>query len=159
MRRHRSFGSIALFVLTAGLLGSTVALFLVSLVGALSHGPLPPPRIVHSSIFEPTIALFIEVEATAYCPCHQCTGKTEPWLERTTSLMDPAMVCDGIAADYLRALPARARVRIPGVGIREVDDTGRAMREANGTLIDVRMGSHDAANQFGRQKLIIELLL
>lgn len=157
----RRLNPLAVFVFNAGVLAFTTATFLSStgMLTAFRDEPLPTPRMVQSHIFEPVVALFIEATVTAYCPCHECTGKTGPWSERTTSLMDPATVCDGVAADYARALPVRARLFIPGVGLREVDDTGGAMRSADGTHIDVRMDSHELANEFGRQKLTIILYI
>ncbi len=157
MKRQGPFVPSVLFTLTVGLFNVTVALFL-ALYRTMPSAPLPTPRAIHSAIFEPVHALYIEAEVTAYCPCRICTGKTGPWSERTTSLMDPATIYDGVAADYRRALPARGLLHIPGIGIREVDDTGKAMRDAEHTLIDIRMDDHERASRFGRQKLLIALL-
>lgn len=95
------------------------------------------------------------VKVTAYCLCVECTGKVEPIDEIVTSLGDPGIILDGVAADY-GLFPRRSIVSIPGIGIREVDDTGIAMRDSEDAgipHIDVRMASHEEARAFGVQWL------
>lgn len=103
----------------------------------------------------------IRMLVTAYCLCEQCCGK---WArvpgKRVTSIGDDANVFDGVAADP-KLLPYRTKLDIPGIGIKEVDDTGGAMRKdaENGIChIDVRFPSHQEARRWGVQWLEIEVL-
>ena len=89
------------------------------------------------------------MKVTAYCNCPICTGKRIH--DGLTALGDNAFDFKGVAADF-HLLPKRARLAIPGVGIKEVDDTGKAMRDdaKQGIYhIDVRMPTHQQALSFG----------
>ncbi len=100
----------------------------------------------------------ITVLATAYCPCELCCGDSA---DGETSIGDDAFVIDGVAADP-RAIPYRTRVYIPGIGMREVDDTGGALRCAwrkRGQYhIDIRFATHEEALQWGRQTVPVTIL-
>ncbi len=106
----------------------------------------------------------ITMEVTAYCPCEECCG---PWAtlsspndKRVTSIGDDAAICDGVAADPA-ILPYRTKLWIPGVGSREVDDTGGAMRQSakEGIYhIDLRFPTHAEARTWGVQYLNVTLL-
>lgn len=106
----------------------------------------------------------IKMKVTAYCLCEQCCGKWalrqaqgKPW---PTSIGDDARVYDGVAADP-KLLPYRTRLKIPGIGIKEVDDTGGGMRQSakQGIYhIDARMSSHTEARKWGVQWLDVEVL-
>lgn len=102
-----------------------------------------------------TIAMLV----TAYdAGCEICCGR---WAgPRKTSIGDDATLCDGVAADP-KLLPYRTRLAIPGVGIREVDDTGGAMRQdgRRGVYhIDVRMATHAEALRWGVKRLNVAVV-
>lgn len=100
----------------------------------------------------------IKMKVTAYCPCSVCCGSWSAY--RRTSIGDDAAVCDGVAADP-KLIPYRTKLWIPGVGEREVDDTGGAMRQSarKGVHhIDVRFKTHDEARRFGVEWLEVKLL-
>ena len=67
---------------------------------------------------------------------------------------------DGVAADP-GVIPYRTLVWVPGVGWREVDDTGSAMRKSwrsEGVVhIDVRMAYTYQARRWGVRRLPIRL--
>lgn len=95
----------------------------------------------------------VKMLVTGYCPCEICCENWSGWNETATG--DDARICDGVAADP-RLLPYRTKLRIPGVGIREVDDTGGRMRQSakRGIChIDVRFHTHKEAKRFGRKWL------
>ncbi|MDO8582223.1 MAG: hypothetical protein Q7S16_05125 [bacterium] len=100
----------------------------------------------------------IVVLSTAYCPCELCCGDSA---DGETSIGDDAFVIDGVAADP-RALPYRTRISIPSIGVREVDDTGgalrRAWRERGQYHIDLRFATHDEALEWGRQIVTVTIL-
>jgi 3D (Asp-Asp-Asp) domain-containing protein len=93
-------------------------------------------------------------KVTAYCPCNRCCPGTD---DNITSLGDNAKVCDGVAVDP-KLIAYRSVISVPGVGLREADDTGGAMRQ-NGRQgqyhIDVRMTDHDTARHWGVKELKI----
>jgi hypothetical protein len=108
------------------------------------------------------------VYATSYCPCEICTEKPigHPKHGRT-ALGDNAYVADGLAAAFgiLPDLPRRARVIIPGYGVREVDDTGGDMRKhaRQGIYhIDVRFTTHSQARAAfggqGRRWILVQIM-
>lgn len=106
----------------------------------------------------PAEAKIVEMVVTSYCPCEICC---EGWSKyKRTSVGDDATVCDGVAADP-KLLPYRTKLRIPGVGVREVDDTGGEMRKdgRRGIYhIDLRMKTHAEARRWGVQRLKVEIL-
>jgi 3D (Asp-Asp-Asp) domain-containing protein len=98
------------------------------------------------------------MKVTAYCCCKICCEKFSGGGK--TSIGDNANIFDGVAADP-KLLPYRTKLEIPGIGIREVDDTGGAMRQdaKRGIYhIDVRMASHQEARKFGVQWLDVKVL-
>mgnify|MGYP001565818679 FL=1 len=114
---------------------------------ASSPASQPAPRVVRMKV-------------TAYCLCQKCCGKWAADKVRKTSTGDDATIYDGVAADP-KLLPYRTRLNIPGVGVKEVDDTGGAMRQSakkNVTHIDVRMPSHQEALKFGVRWLDVTML-
>ncbi len=96
----------------------------------------------------------VRCRVTGYCPCATCCGK---FSDGKTSIGDDAYILDGVAANPKR-LPYRTRLKIPGVGIKEVDDTGGAMKRGKILRIDVRFGSHREALEFGIKYLDVEVL-
>lgn len=119
--------------------------------------PLPPPPAVFlpPHIEEAPSPEEIPMKVTAYCPCALCSLGGG-----VTALGDRARTPDGVAADFT-LLPPRTVLFIPGVGEREVDDTGSDMREA-GRLgqyhIDVRFRTHKEALAFGSRVLPVTIL-
>lgn len=102
----------------------------------------------------------IRMKVTAYCLCRICCGKWADLSERKTSIGDDAKKYDGVAADP-KLLPYRTRLEIPGLGVKEVDDTGGGMRQSakKGIYhIDVRMPSHEAALRWGVRWLEVIVL-
>lgn len=100
----------------------------------------------------------ITMKVTAYCPCKICCGKWAASAKTATG--DDARITDGVAADP-KLLPYRTRLEIPGAGVREVDDTGGAMRQSakKGVYhIDLRMATHAEARQWGVRYLKVKIL-
>ena len=84
------------------------------------------------------------MKVTAYCPGSCCCGE---YADGKTATNDDAYICDGVAADF-KLLPKRTLLEIPGVGVKEVDDKGGAMRKdaKRGIYhIDLRFPSHEQA--------------
>jgi len=99
----------------------------------------------------------IKMKVTAYCPCKKCCGK---YADGKTSTNRNAWTTLGVAADP-KLLPYGTKLKIPGVGIREVDDTGGAMRrsaEKGIYHIDVRFHDHEEAKKFGVKWLDVTVL-
>ncbi|HJO89820.1 MAG: hypothetical protein QGH85_01195 [Candidatus Pacebacteria bacterium] len=107
---------------------------------------------------EKATAETLNMLVTAYCPCEKCCGESS---DGRTSKNDDAYICDGVAADP-KAIPYRTKLKIPGAGIKEVDDTGGAMRQSwrkKGIYhIDLRFSNHQDALNWGRQQLDVEIL-
>ncbi|HEY4475449.1 MAG TPA: hypothetical protein VJB92_01875 [Candidatus Paceibacterota bacterium] len=102
----------------------------------------------------------IKMKVTAYCICEKCCGEWAKFAKTATG--DDARICDGVAADP-KLLPYRTKLDIPGVGIREVDDTGGAMRKSarqNPPVyhIDVRFPTHEEALKWGVRWLNVTIL-
>ncbi len=100
----------------------------------------------------------VRMLVTAYCTCDICCGSWSKFA-RTATGKDGRRY-DGVAADP-KLLPYHTRLDIPGVGLREVDDTGGAMRQdakRGITHIDVRMASHSEARRFGVKWLDVKVL-
>ena len=90
-------------------------------------------------------------EVTAYCSCSKCCGE---WADGFTYSGDLAHEGVTIAAD-LNKLPLGTRVWIEGIGERIVQDKGGAIK---GNKIDLFFYSHQAALEFGRQELEVEII-
>jgi 3D (Asp-Asp-Asp) domain-containing protein len=98
------------------------------------------------------------MKVTAYCTCKICCEAFSGL--NKTSIGDDPRICDGVAAAP-KLLPYRTKLNIPGIGIREVDDTGGAMRQSakRGIYhIDVRMKTHREARQWGTRNLMVEIV-
>ena len=98
----------------------------------------------------------VKVLATAYCPCSKCCG----WGARGITSAGNDARKPGVAAD-VRRFPYGTRLAIPGVGVRVVDDTGKALRKdaKNGVArIDVRFSKHKDAVKFGRKLVLVKVL-
>ena len=121
-----------------------VALAISFVLTAVVAAEQPAPRVVR-------------MKCTAYCPCSKCCGDGACGL---TSRGKDANNALGVAADP-KLLPYGTKLKIPGVGVRVVDDTGGAMRKdakKGITHIDVRFPTHKEALKFGVQWLDVEIL-
>lgn len=100
---------------------------------------------------------WIDVVATAYCPCEKCCGK---WaLNRPDGIVytaSGAIAQEGvtIAADW-ELYPPGTVLYIEGIGERTVQDRGGVI---NGQKIDIYFESHEDALQFGRQDVRIQIV-
>jgi len=106
---------------------------------------------------ERTDAKTVKMLVTAYCPEKCCCGE---YANGRTSKNDDAYICDGVAADP-KAIPYRTKLKIPGVGIKEVDDTGGGMRQSwkKGVYhIDLRFKDHQKALNWGKRWLKVDIL-
>ena len=107
---------------------------------------------VQTATYRPTTALAYRgadrrllgsFEISAYDICLECCGKTDG----ITSTGTHATVGRTIAVDP-KIIPYGTKVFIEGIGYRIAEDCGGAIK---GYKVDVLMGSHKAANDFGRQ--------
>lgn len=99
----------------------------------------------------------VRMKVSAYCPCEKCCGI---YADGKTSIGRDALESLGVAAAP-KLLPYGTKLQIPGIGIREVDDTGGAMRKSaeKGIYhIDIRFHNHEEALKFGVQWLDVEIL-
>ena len=90
------------------------------------------------------------MEATAYCPCEKCCGKTDG----ITASGAKATEGVTIAADT-NVLPMGTRVYIEGLGYRVVQDRGGAIQ---GAKIDIFYQNHNDALQFGRKTVEVTII-
>src|SRR3989344_5846925 len=140
---------------TLVLWGGAVLIFSIGLgTCAIARGqesrPAPTSR--------PAVGQVVRMKVTAYCPCEKCCGKWAKYAK--TACGDDARICDGVAADF-KLLPKRTLLEIPGAGVKEVDDTGGAMRKSakKGIYhIDIRFPTHRDALKWGVQWLDVKVL-
>lgn len=99
----------------------------------------------------------VMARVTAYDPSERCCA---PFADGRTSIGDNAWRMDGVAAAP-EVIPYRSLVWVPGVGWREVDDTGSAMRRSwrqeQVVHLDVRMPYTYQARQWGVRWLPVRL--
>ncbi len=98
----------------------------------------------------------ILAKVTAYTPDFRSCGR---FADGRTSIGHNAWNMDGVAADP-RAVPYGTLVFIPGIGYKEVDDTGTAMRKswARGVYhFDLRMAYNWNARQWGVKWMRVKL--
>ncbi len=86
-------------------------------------------------------AKFLDVEVTAYCPCHICCGKCDG----ITSSGKPAQANRTIAIDPA-VIPLGTMLYLEGIGVFVAEDTGGAIK---GNKIDLFMNDHQQALEFG----------
>lgn len=86
--------------------------------------------------------------AYAYCPCVKCCGKSDEITKSGTI----AAAGRTIAVDP-DIIPIGSEMWIDGIGPYMAEDTGSGI---DGYKIDVFMSSHEAALQWGKQKVQIE---
>lgn len=101
----------------------------------------------------------ITAKVTGYTPGAESCGI---FADGLTSIGEDAWSLDGVAADP-SVLPYGTIVFIPGVGYREVDDTGSAMREAwkdkRVIHIDLRFAEVKDALKWGVRQLPVHIFL
>lgn len=116
-----------------------------------------PPAVVPGKSYRYHQSLRAKV--TGYTPGEESCG---PYADGFTSTMTNAWSPWGVAADPTH-LPYGALVFIPGVGYREVDDTGSAMRKAwrskGETHIDLRFQDLKSAVNWGVKHLTVHVFL
>jgi 3D (Asp-Asp-Asp) domain-containing protein len=99
----------------------------------------------------------VHAKVTAYEPSSRSCGK---FANGKTSIGENAWVMDGVATDP-KAIPYGSYVEIPGVGLKEVDDTGSAMRHywrSHGRYqIDLRMTYYGQAKSWGVKYLDVKV--
>ncbi len=100
-----------------------------------------------------TTSRTMTVEATAYCACKICTGKTpdHPAYGITAS---GEKVRPGVIAVDPTVIPLGTRLWVEGYGEALAADTGGAIR---GRKIDVYFPSHQQALEWGRKQVTIRL--
>lgn len=101
----------------------------------------------------------VTAKVTGYTPGAESCGK---FADGLTSIGENAWSLDGVAADP-KVLPYGTIVFIPGVGYREVDDTGAAMRDAwkdkREIHIDLRFAEVKDALEWGVRHLPVHIFL
>ena len=111
----------------------------------------------------------VTLEATGYCKCGQCCGwKRNLWLQPVyaygPSEGKPKKVGEtacgtqakpGTIAADTGVFPFGTRIRIPGYGWGTVEDVGGAIK---GGHIDLFFKSHQAALEWGRQTVTVEVI-
>jgi len=99
----------------------------------------------------------VRAKVTAYDPSRLSCGK---FADGKTSIGQSAWVMDGVASDP-KAIPYGTYVEIPGVGFKEVDDTGKAMRNSwkrhRNYHLDLRMTYPYQARRWGVKYLDVKL--
>lgn len=100
------------------------------------------------------IGMRVLAKVTAYCPCAKCCGK---FSDGVTSRGRDAFKTRGVAVDPKR-IAYGSKVTIPGAGTFIADDTGGAMRNADGYHIDLRFHTHQAALNWGVKHLEVTIV-
>lgn len=99
----------------------------------------------------------VTARVTAYDPSYRCCGR---FADGKTATLQNAWVLDGVAVDP-RAVPYGTLAWIPGIGLREADDTGVAMKRSwsrEGVVhLDVRLKYYYQAKNFGVKVLEVPL--
>ena len=93
---------------------------------------------------------YIVFDCTAYCPCEQCCGAGASGI---TASGTQATEGRTVAADP-SILPYGTEIYIQGLGNYVVEDCGGAI---NGYSLDLFFATHQAAVEFGRKQLSVEI--
>lgn len=154
-------GAALVCLMGAGILGLCILIRGGETAAIVAEVPAPNVRLVEKGVrMNPAQNedVLYGVKVTAYCICSICCGKWAQYAKTSTG--DDAKICDGVAADP-KLIAYRTKLEIPGIGIREVDDTGGGMRQSakKGIYhIDVRMPSHQQALKWGVRWLKVRIL-
>lgn len=89
-------------------------------------------------------------QATAYCACSICCGKSTGITATGTKATEGRT----IAVDP-RVIPLGTKVFIQGYGERVAEDTGGMIK---GNIIDVYFNSHQEALKFGRKNINLQII-
>lgn len=113
--------------------------------------PLPTPTVSISPVEVSRGGerpLVMQMEATGYCNCSLCC-------DSETGITASGEVASGItvSADW-NVLPCGTVINIEGIGRRVVQDKGSAIR---GNRLDIWFSSHEAALEFGRRTVEVEV--
>lgn len=134
--------------------------FLIATVEESSPVKIPTVRRTSSRPAAPQGYVYwktVLAKVTAYDPSGVSCGK---YADGKTSLLDNAWKLDGVAVDP-EAIPYRTKLFIPGVGFKEADDTGSAMKKSwknQGIYqIDLRMTYAHQAREWGIRWIYIDL--
>lgn len=92
---------------------------------------------------------YVTVEATAYCPCVKCCGKSDGITASGVKAVEGVT----IAADT-KVFPMGTKIDIDG-HIYTVQDTGGAIK---GNRIDIYFNSHAEALKFGRKIINVHVI-
>lgn len=136
---------IASYILTTILLVGSAHLWL----GELPVSQLLPPKNITQHEW-----ITMQFEVTAYCPCELCCG---PHADRVTA---SGMSVDGPVKHWIAApahYPFGTVMRVPGYGQGQpvcVMDRGGAI---TGDRLDVYFSTHEAAIEFGRRTLSVQI--
>ena len=110
------------------------------------------------------------MEVTGYCSCGACCGWRRSWFGFGPPVIssgvnkgkpkDVGLTASGthahigtVAADTT-VLPFKTIVHVPGYGYGIVEDRGGAIK---GNKLDLWFSSHDAAKQWGRKKIQVQV--
>ncbi len=100
----------------------------------------------------------ITATVTAYCPCEKCCGAYSAAKKTSTG---KSAWTEGVAVAP-QAIPYGSWLWIDGIGWRQADDTGGAMRQAwkkhRKYHVDLRMKTHAQARAWGKKRITIFIL-
>jgi 3D (Asp-Asp-Asp) domain-containing protein len=120
-------------------------------VRAIEEKKSAPISLIRSEGGQAQAAMVFESEVTAYTADVHCTGKTDGITFSGMKAVEGITV----AAD-LKKYPLGTKLKIEGYdNVFEVQDKGGAISNND---IDIFFNSHDAANNFGRQILKVEIV-
>jgi 3D (Asp-Asp-Asp) domain-containing protein len=91
---------------------------------------------------------WIAVEATAYCSCAKCCGKSDGITASGTQARQGTLAVDP------DLIPLGSRVYIKGLGWYCAEDTGRLIK---GNRVDIWLPSHEEAVEFGRKQVMMRV--
>ena len=113
----------------------------------------PTPTLPKKPIFTYSKSYYVDVRASAYCPCEICC---EEFADGETSTGRDASL-PGVAVPDNDLLPLGAYLDIPGYGSKILcDDKGGAIKK---TRIDVRFNDHDEALRWEIQYIRVKVYI
>jgi 3D (Asp-Asp-Asp) domain-containing protein len=109
--------------------------------------------VVHSTN-TPAARRYVVMNVSAYCNCFKCCGKHPGDNGYGITASGQKARLGTIAADWL-VCPRDTRLAVPGWGVGTVRDTGGSIK---GHRLDLWFPTHEAARNFGRKTLRVEIL-